>query len=307
MRDEVSGCITPHFSGAPGTRRHREPGLSTTLTRAGGAPIMEPMPTTEEFIHAHRESSDAQLADALVKHAGDLALRMRGEGVTTDYKTSVSDVVTDADRAAEEFVAGALEALRPDDGILGEEGAARDSASGRTWVIDPVDGTFNFSRGSDYFCSALALTDGEDVMIGAVNRPATRTTWLAADGRATRNGIELGRLEGASISEEAVVTYLHPTFMRDDGVRETWLRVVRDAATIRMWGAGSVDLANIASGQLGAWLQHSVADWDWLPGKALIQAVGGEAVKVEAGGVTWCVAGNPQIVGDIRARLEGHV
>jgi len=103
------------------------------------------------------------------------------------------------------------------------------------------------------------------------------------------------------------VTYLHPTFLGEDDVRGAWLRVAGDAATIRMFGAGSIDLAGIASGQFGAWLQHSVADWDWLPGKALIEAVGGTAVKVDAGGVTWCVAGNPRIVEEIRARLEGHV
>lgn len=265
------------------------------------------MPTTAEFIHAHRNSSDAQLAEALVAHAGDLALRMRGQGLTTGYKTSISDVVTEADHAAEEFVAAAIAALRPDDGILGEEGAAKESRSGRTWVIDPVDGTFNFSQGSDYFCSAVALTRGDEVLVGAVNRPATRTTWLAAEERATRNGAELGRLTEAPLRDKAVVTYLHPTFLGEDDVRGAWLRVASDAATIRMFGAGSIDLAGIASGQFGAWLQHSVADWDWLPGKALIEAVGGAAVKVDAGGVTWCVAGNPRIVDEIRARLEGHV
>ena len=94
--------------------------------------------------------------------------------------------------------------------------------------------------------------------------------------------------------------------MRKDAVRDVWLRAVRDAATIRMWGAGSIDLATVAAGQIGGWLQHSVADWDWLPGKALVEAAGGVARKVDAGGVTWCVAGNAQIVQDITTRLVGH-
>nr|WP_051011511.1 inositol monophosphatase family protein [Corynebacterium timonense] len=263
------------------------------------------MATTQEFITAHSCATDAELAAALVTHAGSLALRMRAEGLETDYKTSISDVVSDADRAAEAFVAEALEALRPDDGILGEEGAATPSASGRVWVIDPVDGTFNFLQGSDYFCSAVAVTHGEDILVGAVHRPATETTWVAAEGTATRNGAPLAPLVDAPLSDKGLATYLHPSSMRDDAVREAWLRAARDAATVRMLGAGSVDLANIASGQLGAWLQHSVADWDWLPGKALVEAVGGAAITVEAGGVTWCVAGNRQIVADIAARLEG--
>ncbi|WP_342319246.1 inositol monophosphatase family protein [Corynebacterium mayonis] len=264
------------------------------------------MPTLETFIDTHRASTDATLAAALVTHAGTLALSMRDTGLNTDYKTSVSDVVTDADRAAEDFIAGALAALRPNDGIIGEEGAAKEATSKRTWVIDPVDGTFNFSQGSDYFCSAVALTEGENIPVSAINRPATHTTWVCDNGTATRNGVTLGTLRETSISEEALVTYLHPTCMRDEKVLNAWLGATRDAATIRMWGAGSVDLANIASGQLGAWLQHSVADWDWLPGKALIEAVGGKAIKVAAGGVQWCVAGNAQIVDDIATRLEHH-
>ena len=268
------------------------------------------MASTADFIHAHRDSTDAELAAALVEHAGQLALRMRGEGIATDQKTSVSDVVTEADRTAEAVVAEALEALRGSDGLLGEEGASRASSTGRTWVIDPVDGTYNFSQGSDYFCSAIALAEGDpadgNALIGAVHRPATSTTWLAADGVATKDGVELGRLAESSISNEALVTYLHPTCMRNPEIVAAWMRASVDAATVRMWGAGSVDLANIAAGQMGGWLQHSVADWDWLPGKALVEAAGGRAVKVDAGGVTWCVAGNATLVENVVARLSEH-
>ncbi|MFS0469982.1 inositol monophosphatase family protein, partial [Corynebacterium striatum] len=92
---------------------------------------------TKTFLVAHVDDTDAHLAQALVYNAGRLAWRMREQGVDINQKTSVSDVVTDADRAAERFVAGVLEVVRPEDGILGEEGATRPSTSGRTWVIDP--------------------------------------------------------------------------------------------------------------------------------------------------------------------------
>ena len=267
---------------------------------------------TAAFISAHADSDDATLAAALVEHAGRLALRMRDDGLSTQQKTSVSDVVTDADRAAEQFVADALLALCPDDGVVGEEGAARASTSGRTWVIDPVDGTYNFSHGSDYFCSALALVAGDvsepdELILGAVHRPAFATTWLAAGGVATRNGERLPQLESAGLDQLALATYLHPRSMSHESIRQAWVSAVKDAATIRMWGAGSVDLATVASGGIGGWLQHSVADWDWLPGQALVEAVGGRAIKVQAGGVAWCVAGNPLIVDEVAGKLSEHV
>ncbi|MGD7003854.1 inositol monophosphatase family protein [Corynebacterium halotolerans] len=257
---------------------------------------------TKTFVISHESDPDDRLAKALVYNAGRLAWRMREMGVETEYKTSVSDVVTDADRAAERFVAGALEQLRPEDGILGEEGAARESASGRVWVIDPVDGTYNFTAGSDYWCSALALaegntTDPEQLILGAVHRPAMGYTWFGGPGLPTeRDGRGVDKLADAPVEQLCLATYLHPRFMGEETTREAWLRVTRQFATVRMLGSASVDLASVADGTQDVWLQHSVADWDWLPGRALVEGAGGACTKVEAGGVTWSLAGNPQAV-----------
>ena len=95
--------------------------------------------------------------------------------------------------------------------------------------------------------------------------------------------------------------------MNNAAIRDSWLHAVNSAATVRMFGAGSIDLATVASGGVGGWLQHSVPAWDWLPGKALVEAVGGRAEQITAGGVTWSVAGNPQLVADVLAKLESHV
>lgn len=266
----------------------------------------------DDFVAAHTAASDGELARGLVNEAGQLAARMRSAGVATDFKTSVSDVVTDADRAAEAFVAGVLGALRPEDGVLGEEGAARPSQTGRTWVIDPVDGTYNFTSGSDYWCSALAVVEGspsapDRLLFGAVHRPVPGYTWFGGpEIPTTVNGRALPRLVDAPAEHLSIGTYLHPSWMNDPAVRSSWRNTARNFATVRMFGAGSVDLAGVAAGQLGAWTQHTVADWDWLPGRALVEGVGGAAIKVEAGGVEWCVAGNVQSVSEV-ADLLGEL
>lgn len=261
---------------------------------------------TKTFLVAHVDDTDAHLAQALVYNAGRLAWRMREQGVDINQKTSVSDVVTDADRAAERFVAGVLEVVRPEDGILGEEGATRPSTSGRTWVIDPVDGTYNFSSGSDYWCSALALADAEGVIFGAVHRPAMGYTWFGGrDFPTSRDGKDVAKLQNQSAKEISMATYLHPTSIQDADIRAAWQRVGEKFATVRMLGAGSVDLSSVADGTWGAWMQHSVADWDWFPGKALVEAAGGAVRKVEAGGVEWCIAGNKQVVDEMEEWLRG--
>lgn len=280
-----------------------------------GQPTLEEMidAIAKTFIVAHVDDTDAHLAQALVYNAGRLAWRIREQGLTSiDQKSSVSDVVTEADKAAERFVATALATIRPDDGQLGEEGAARESVSGRYWVIDPVDGTYNFSSGSDYWCSALALVNGDpanpdEIILGAVHRPAMGYTWFGGkDFATTRDGADVAVKKDCAAAATSLVSYLHPRDMGNKSVREAWLAVANQFATVRMLGAGSIDLSTIADGSWGAWMQHSVADWDWLPGKALVEAAGGVAKKIDAGGVTWCVAGNAQVVSEIEAALSAH-
>ena len=116
-------------------------------------------------------AEDAALAADLVREAGLLALELRGSGLRVDTKTSVSDVVTAADHAAERLIVDHLGAWRPDDGVLAEEGNERPSHSGRTWVIDPVDGTYNFVHGLTWWCSAVALVVDDAPLVGAVYHP----------------------------------------------------------------------------------------------------------------------------------------
>lgn len=257
---------------------------------------------TKTFVIAHDQDTDEHLAQALVFNAGRLAWRMRESGISTEQKSNFSDVVTEADKAAERFVAGALTALRPEDGIVGEEGAAKESKSGKVWVVDPVDGTYNFSLGSDYWCSALALVTGdpedpEQLHFGAVHRPAMGYTWFGGPAiDTTRDGKGVAKLSDAPLAHQALGTYLHPTYLQQEPVRGAWQTVAQEVAGLRMLGAGSVDLAGVADGSLGMWLQHSVKSWDWLPGRALVEGAGGTATKFESGGVTWCLAGNSESV-----------
>jgi myo-inositol-1(or 4)-monophosphatase len=249
-------------------------------------------------------ADDLRLAGDLVRDAGRLALRMRAGGIDAETKSSVSDVVTAADRAAEALVVERLAQLRPDDGVLGEEGSVRDGASGRRWVIDPVDGTYNFVSGLTWWCSALALTDGDDVLLGAVYHPHEDALFIGGPGsRTTRNGEPLPRLEDRPLGESCLTTYLHPPFY-GDAVGEAFGRVVRGAATVRMLGSGSMDLTAIAQGQLQVSCQHSVPPWDRLPGVALVLGAGGVHRRTTAAGVEWSVTGVPSAVDAICAALD---
>jgi fructose-1,6-bisphosphatase/inositol monophosphatase family enzyme len=249
--------------------------------------------------------TDAQLATRLVREAGTLAGRMRAEGLATETKTSISDVVTAADRAAERLVVETLAAERPGDGVLGEEGTAHEGTSGRRWVIDPVDGTYNFVAGLDWWCSAIALVEGDDLVLGAIHHPATGRTFVGGpDLPSTVNGVPLARLEDRPLAESCLVTYLHPPFL-DGTVGAAFRRMAAQAATVRMMGSGSMDATAVAEGRLHVLCQHSVPPWDELPGAAIIRGAGGTTTAIEAGGVTWYAAGAPTAVADVVHALSG--
>ncbi|GAC1488729.1 MAG: inositol monophosphatase family protein [Pseudarthrobacter sp.] len=253
---------------------------------------------------------DYQLASALVREAGQLALLMRMAGLQSHQKTSVSDVVTAADHAAEAYVLEQLRRCRPEDSILGEEGASVVGTSGRTWVIDPVDGTYNFLHGSTYWCSAIALKDSKDVLLGAIFQPEEDKLWLGGTAQAaTLNGEALtafqeggGRNRNA-LADLGAATYIHPTWLMDPLCAMPWHAAATSAAALRMFGSGSCDLGRVADGQLGCWFQHSCPEWDWLPGKAIVQAAGGATDSVQVNGLQWFMAGGTTAVRELRAAL----
>lgn len=249
--------------------------------------------------------ADVELAGRLVREAGSLARRMRDDGLSAEQKTSISDVVTAADHAAERLVVETLAAERPDDGVLGEEGAAHDGTSGRTWVIDPVDGTYNFVAGLDWWCSAIALLDGEDLVLGAVHHPASGQTLVGGPGLPTTvDGRPVGPMADRPLADACLTTYLHPPSYAGE-VGAAFDRMVGGAATLRMLGSASMDGSAVARGQLHVRCQHSLPPWDELPSAALILGAGGAARRIEAAGVTWYAAGAPTAVAEIAEALTG--
>ncbi|MDP5227743.1 MULTISPECIES: inositol monophosphatase family protein [Arthrobacter] len=253
--------------------------------------------------------SDAELASALVREAGTLAWRMRQGGLSGERKTNVADVVTAADRAAEAYVLAQLRRCRPLDGVLGEEGSSKPSESGRTWVIDPVDGTYNFLRGSSYWCSALALaTDYDGVLaplLGAVFQPEEDKLWLGGtDVPLTLNGAALPSLKDRPLNESSAATYIHPDWLQDPMCAMPWHAAAVGAASLRMLGSGSCDLSRVAQGELDVWFQHSCPDWDWLPGAALVRAAGGVATTLRINGLSWFLAGPAGAVGELKRAMD---
>ena len=179
-------------------------------------------------------------------------------------KTTAIDVVTVMDLRAEAYIVQEILAARPDDGILGEEGAVRPSKSGITWVIDPIDGTVNYLYDLPGWNVSIAAKDSEGSLVGVVTAPSINSTWWAVrGGGAFHNGRAISCNEPIELNRALVATgFQYDTSHRGAQIDHVskMLPLVRD---IRRNGAAAVDLCHVAMGALDGYYEHGLKEWDW--------------------------------------------
>jgi fructose-1,6-bisphosphatase/inositol monophosphatase family enzyme len=210
-------------------------------------------------------------------------------------------MVSDADRDAEAALSRMLRAERPEDGILGEEGAAAGGSSGRRWVVDPLDGTTNYLYRYRAWCVSVALEDarGEGV-VGVVHDPLNGETFAAARGRgASLNGAPIRVREGGALSAALVAT----GFGYDPGIRAGQADVVRRVLPrvrdIRRAGAAALDLCHVAAGRLDGYYERGINHWDWAAGALIVREAGGLVLPLTGGRPGLCAA-RPGLAEELR-------
>jgi myo-inositol-1(or 4)-monophosphatase len=225
-----------------------------------------------------------ELAVGVAREAADLVSRGRaGAAEHIDVKSSPVDVVTAVDSASEALVVARLLAARPDDGVLGEEGAARSGTSGVRWVIDPIDGTVNFLYDLPAYAISIAAEVDGVVRAGVVLNVATgelftATTaggaYLQAPGRA---GVRLTGSRPVSLEQALVATgfgYRVEQRRLQGAVVAELVTRVRD---IRRHGSSALEFCAAAAGRVDAFYELDLKPWDLAAG-ALIAAEAGLVV-----------------------------
>ncbi len=229
----------------------------------------------------------------------DAALQARNAPLKPRAKGVSADLVTDADAAAESAAVAVIREHRPDDAILGEEGANQAGKTARRWLIDGIDGTVAFAadlRGG--WCSAVALEDEHGPLVAAVQDPLGDTFAAARGEGATLNGEPMRLGAARALNAAHVATFLRQDRLVAPGVRRSAHALLDAAGLIRHAGPGSLELGWVAAGRLDAWVQPEVDPWDWLPGALLVTEAGGVARVVEAG-TRWHIAGPSALVDEI--------
>jgi myo-inositol-1(or 4)-monophosphatase len=219
------------------------------------------------------------VALGVAREAADLAVRMRSEGVTgIDTKSTITDVVTAADRAVEDLVKSTLRQLRPDDSVLGEEtgGTVEPLPAGAVrWIVDPIDGTVNYLYGLPQYAVSLAAEVDGVVVAGVVRNPVTGQEWTAVRGGGAWRA---GRRLSCSAQGELGLTLIATGFGYDARRRahqaEVITRVLPRVRDIRRFGAASLDLCLTAEGAFDAYFEKGLAAWDRAAGGLIAEEAG---------------------------------
>ena len=214
----------------------------------------------------------------------------RGAGLAT--KTSATDVVLDADRAAEAEVVRALRASYPDDEIVAEEGTGVGGRSEHRWFVDPLDGTVNYLYGIAHFAVAIACEDTEGLLAAVVFDPSRDELFTAVRGAGAWLGAERVRVsEQPDLSRALVATgfaYVADARAEQARILRAVLPSVRD---IRRFGSAQLDLAAVAAGRCDAYFESVDKPWDWKAGALLVREAGGRVSELPQ-----ARAGHPHIV-----------
>ena len=225
----------------------------------------------------------ASLAEEVARSAGAL-LMQRPDSFTFTEKSSAVDFATQMDQQAEALIVKSLLAARPDDGIIAEEGAAQQSKSGITWVIDPLDGTVNYLYGLPGWNISIAAKNQDGVIMGVVFAPTINSLWKATkDGGAFLNDKSIKCNDPVNLNLALIATgFSYDLELRkEQGARiQKLIPQIRD---LRRNGAAAVDLCYVAMGAVDAYFESSLKEWDFAAG-GLIATEAGAVISGRTGG-----------------------
>lgn len=218
---------------------------------------------------------------AIADEAGGIVRDHAGKPRHIQYKGRI-DLVTATDFAVEEFLREKLTALLPGSSVLAEEGSPKSEIAENTWIIDPVDGTTNFTHGLPFVGISIGLWHGGDVSLGVVNAPLLGESFTAVKGLgAYRNGERIR----VSVTQDLVHSLIatgFPYVMENElpGILRRLGRVLSETQGARRYGAASLDLACVAMGQYDGYYERRLNPWDVAAGWLLVREAGGTITRM---------------------------
>lgn len=218
-----------------------------------------------------------EVAVLSAKEAGKTILEISERGFTSRMKGNPHDIITEADTKAEEIVVGMIRKHFPRHSILSEEMGKDKKDSEYLWIIDPLDGTINFSKGIQEYCVSIALEHKGELILGVIYDPVRDDLYVAERGKgAFLNG------NGLKVSKERASNNMILAFDNTSNIRlrKMTYRILSGSChsfrSIREFGSGALHLTKVASGKIDVYFNKAFHYWDFAAGKILVEEAGGK-------------------------------
>jgi myo-inositol-1(or 4)-monophosphatase len=220
-----------------------------------------------------------------------------GEATGVDAKSSHTDLVSDADRESETVIVSAIRWAFQEDAIVAEEGSLERGGSGRTWYIDPLDGTINYLYGVPHWSVVICLADAEGARVGVVYDPVRDELFGAERGRgawSSRAGGSRRPLRTTAVTElGSALVATGFAYVKDDRQEQARIltRVLGEVRDIRRHGSAALDLSWVGTGRFDAYFESVDKPWDWMAGALIVREAGGRVTELAQ-----ARSGHPHIV-----------
>jgi histidinol phosphatase-like enzyme (inositol monophosphatase family) len=247
---------------------------------------------------------ELEVAQRIAEQAGRLALENHARGFEAEIKPDDSPV-TSADRANEQLITKLLKEAFPDDGLLGEEGACRDSSNGRRWIIDPIDGTKSFIRGIPTWGVMLALESEGEIVAGACNLPALGELYSAAEGQGAFRNDKRIQCSAMKALNHAMLCLTGIDKVTRHSWGQRFLPWTAQFWSVRSMG-GCMDALCVASGRAEVWISMEAKAWDLAPLKIIGEEAGARFMNLDGKSSIYggnCVLTVPALENEIRTFL----
>ena len=216
------------------------------------------------------------VAERTARAAGDL-LRMKfGRHLKVHSKGVRANLVTDADTESEALIRRLISARFPHDVFLGEESGESGAPSPGRWIVDPLDGTTNFTHGYPFFCVSIAFEFEGVVELGTIYDPVHDELFVAQRGGGARcNGGKISVSAPRALRDALVVTGFPPDPEGKKSNLRAFERFTLDAQALRRDGSAALDLCYVAAGRFDGFWEAGLHAWDIAAGALIVEEAGG--------------------------------
>ncbi|MGZ4596410.1 MAG: inositol monophosphatase family protein [Actinomycetes bacterium] len=259
----------------------------------------EPAPDTADLL---------LLAEEVAREAGRLIVERRPASLRVSSKSTDTDPVTEMDQASERLLVERIRAVRPDDGFLGEEGAAVEGTSGVTWVMDPIDGTVNYLYSIPAYAVSVGVRYDSEVVAGAVVNPVTDEVWTARRGHGARlNGEPIVVNPAPDLAMALIATGFGYDAARRARQADVLRQLVPQIRDVRRAGSAALDLCGVACGRVDGYYEVGLNPWDLAAGGLIATEAGAivQGLRGRAAGEGMVVAAPPGLFEPLEQLLAG--